>query len=72
MWLDQLLYLLLRSSILGLVAACLVVATTFLYSAMFDLIGGRWQSAAVSLTLACCCATAFTQLWRYRNDLIYY
>lgn len=68
---DRLMHLMLRGSIVGLISACVVVALTFLYSAMFAMIGLRWHTAAVTFLLALACALAITQLWRYRNDLIY-
>lgn len=70
--LDRMMQWLLRGSVVGLISACVVVALTFLYSAMFAMIAARWQSAALLLALAIACAMAIWQLWRYRNDLVYF
>lgn len=70
--LDRLMQRVLRGTVVALIAACVVVALTFLHAAMFALIATRWQSAASLLALAMGCAVGFVQLWRYRNDLVYY
>jgi hypothetical protein len=68
---DRLLSTLLRGLILTLITTCIVVAMTFLYSAMFSMIQGKTQTSAVSLGLALACGLGISALWRHRGDLMY-
>jgi hypothetical protein len=68
---DRLLNVLLRGCVVTLMFTCVVTTLTFLYSALFALIGGRLEPAGVSVALALTGSAGVYLLCRYRNDLVY-